>query len=452
MVSYAAKERGGSGLAIRILAVTEGSPAARAGIQAGDTILRINGEDVIDEIDYQALTQGSRLAVEVQCASGDKTETSIAKARWEPLGLTLDEREILKARVCKNHCVFCFVDQLPPGMRDSLYVRDDDWRLSLMMGNFVTLTNVDDREFERILRRKASPLYISVHATDPDVRVRLLRNPKAGNILDRLRALKEHGLKFHTQVVCCPGLNDGAVLHQTIVDLAALYPAALSLAVVPVGLTSHRDHLPALRMFDRDSARELIRDLELMQAYYHRTLGTRFVFPADEFYTIGGLQPPPDEAYEDYAQIENGVGMLRRMAQECEDYFPEIQESALTDRVTRHRRVLIPTGISAKNFIRDLVAKYGPKEAEITVIPVENRYFGQTVTVTGLIVGQDLLRALRGRKADQVLISASMLRENTDCFLDNRTVRELEQELDIPVRIVANTGESFLKALYGMEE
>ena len=439
-------------MAIRILAVTDGSPAARAGIHPEDMILQINGEDIIDDIDYQALTQGKRIHVHLQRSSGEAMQVQIEKGQWEPLGLTLDEREILKPRICKNHCVFCFVDQLPPGMRESLYVRDDDWRLSLMMGNFVTLTNVDDREFDRILRRKASPLYISVHATDPEVRVRLLRNPTAGNILERLRAMKDHGLKFHTQVVCCPGLNDGAVLHQTIVDLAALHPAALSLAVVPVGLTTHRDHLPSLKLFDRDGARALIHDLELMQAYYFRNLGTRFVFPADEFYTIAGLQPPPDDAYEDYAQIENGVGMLRRMAQECEEYYPELPEQAISAESGPRRRILIPTGVSAGDFIRDLVARYGPNGCEIIVIPVENKYFGRTVTVTGLVVGEDLLQALRGLDADQILISASMLRENTDCFLDGYTVQEIQRELKIPIRVVPNTGESFLRALYGMEE
>ena len=253
-------------MAIRILEVSKGSLAELSGMQPGDSILKINAEDVLDEIDYQALVTHRRLSIQLEDEAQNIRTVTISKDPYAPLGLTLDERAALSPRVCKNHCIFCFVDQLPPNMRDTLYVKDDDWRLSLMMGNFVTLTNVDDHEFDRILRRKASPLYISVHATAPDVRVHMLRNPQAGKIMDRLKAMREHHLKFHCQVVLCPGINDGEILHQTIVDLASLHPAALSLAIVPVGLTGHRSGLENLRAFTRDEARELIRDLELIQA------------------------------------------------------------------------------------------------------------------------------------------------------------------------------------------
>ncbi len=338
------------------------------------------------------------------------------------------------------------------GMRETLYVKDDDWRLSLMMGNFVTLTNVDDREFDRIIRRKASPLYISVHATDPAVRVQMLRNPQAGKLLERLRIMKDNGLKFHCQVVLCPGINDGPVLHQTIVDLAALHPSALSLAVVPVGLTTHRGSLPQLKMFDRDSARALLTDLELIRAYYLKTIGTRFVYPSDEFYSIAERPVPDEESYEGYPQIENGVGMLTLMAAECEDSFPAIRDRAKASGLPGKRRVAIPTGFSALHFIRGLVEKYGPPEEEIRVIPVKNHFFGETVTVTGLIVGRDLVSAMEGTEADLILISESMLRENTDCFLDDSTVAEIQERLGIPIRVVENHGDSFLKALYGLEE
>ena len=438
-------------MAIEILNVTSGSIASQAGIQAGDILLQINGEDIIDDIDYQALTQGIKLSLTLRNKQNEVRQVSVIKKSYEPLGLTLDEREILTPRECANHCIFCFVDQLPPGMRKTLYVRDDDWRLSLMMGNFVTLTNVGDREFDRILRRKVSPLYISVHATDPEVRVQMLRNARAGNIMNRLRAMKDHGLKFHCQVVCCPGINDGSVLHQTIVDLAGLYPAAQSLAIVPVGLTAHRGHLPNLRLFDEDSARTVLRDIHLIQDYYLKTLGTRFVYASDEFYTIAHLPVPSDEAYEDYPQLENGVGMLRQMIQECEDYWEELKKQ-ISQNPLPSRKLLIPTGVSAFSFIQELVNKYGPRNSEIVVIPVQNSYFGETVTVTGLIVGKDLLNALQGYEADKVLISESMLRENTDSFLDDKTLSEVSEELGIPVQVVENHGESFLRALYGLED
>ena len=438
-------------MAIRILEVAPGSPAARAGILPGESILQMNGEDVLDEIDYQALVLHRKLTLTLAGTDGTERSLTLQKDPYAPLGVTLDERMILQPRVCKNHCVFCFVDQLPKGMRDSLYVRDDDWRLSLMMGNFVTLTNVDDREFERILRRKASPLYISVHATDPQVRVRMLRNPHAGNLLERLRIMRDHRLKFHCQVVLCPGINDGAVLHQTIVDLAELYPSALSLAIVPVGLTGHREGLAELRTFTREEARELVRDLELIQAYYLRTLGTRFVYASDELYCIAEMPVPSDESYEDYAQIENGVGMLRQMAQECEDCWDGMAKR-IRAKGTGERKILIATGMSARSFIQGLVDQYAAEPIRVQVVAVKNHYFGESVTVTGLIVGRDLLEAVRGADANEILISASMLRENTDTFLDDMTLGEVQEKAGIPIRVVPNNGESFIKALYGLEE
>lgn len=438
-------------MAIRVLEVAGGSLADGAGIRPGDILLRINGEPVIDEIDYQALTARRRLNIELRGADGRERSIPMIKSVSTPLGIVLDERAVLSPRSCANRCVFCFVDQLPSGMRESLYVKDDDWRLSLMMGNFVTLTNVNDEEFSRIIKRKASPLYISVHATDPEVRSMLLGNPSAGNLMPRLRIMKENGLHFHCQAVICPGLNDGAVLHQTIVDLAALYPAALSLAIVPVGLTTHRQGLSSLKLFDREGAREVLQDMELIQDYYYRTLGTRFVFPSDEFYSIAERPVPSDESYEGYPQIENGVGMLRLMTRQCEEAWPDIQAELSGKAPRPGRRLVIPTGYSALSFIQGLVEKYAPRDAEINVIPVENRYFGKTVTVTGLIVGRDLLDALNGAEADEALISESMLRENTDTFLDDMTLRELESRLPFPVRVVRNTGECFLRALYGLE-
>ena len=437
-------------MGIRILEVTRGSSAARAGIHAGEILLRINGEDVLDEIDYQALSGAHRLKIEIEDNEGKTREILLHRSGSTPLGLRLDERTVLEPRPCKNHCIFCFVDQMPPNLRPTLYVKDDDWRLSLMMGNFVTLTNVDDREFDRILRRRVSPLYISVHATDPEVRVRMLRNPTAGNIMDRLKKLKDAGLEFHCQAVLCPGINDGPVLHQTIVDLAGLYPAARSLAVVPIGLTDHRENLAPLRLFRRDEARELVRDMELIQAYYFRTIGTRFVFPADEFYSIAELPVPPEESYEGYPQIENGIGMVRLLAQECADVWETSSERLKAAVRGRTRNILIPTGVSAVSYIRELVNQYASPEIRAEVITVPNRFFGPSVTVTGLIVGQDLEAALEGKTADEVLISCSMLREGEDCFLDDRTVQETQDHIGIPIRVVQNHGEDFLNALYGV--
>ena len=436
-------------MSVGIVTVTPGSPADRAGILPGERIDSIDGEPVLDEIDYQALTARKSFSVVITGNDGSR-EIHIVKKEYEAFGLCLDEREAMKPRHCRNRCIFCFVDQLPQGMRDTLYVKDDDWRLSLMMGNYVTLTNIDDREFERILARKASPLYISVHATDPAVRSRMLSNPNAVSLLPRLNRLKQEGLEFHCQVVLCPGVNDGEILIRTLEDLAALWPAARSVAIVPVGLTSHREGLCPLKGFDSNGAAEVLDLLHGYQDRFLRELGTRFVFPSDEFYCKCGRPLPKDDEYEDYPQIENGVGMLRQLEQECELAAEDLPDPHEVPQ--QHRKLLIPTGVSAQPFIRALADRYTPAGTEVEVIPVRNRFFGDSITVTGLIVGQDLIHTLEGMEGDEILICDTMLRENTDRFLDDTTLEEVQQRLRKPVRIVRNQGESLVRALWGMEE
>lgn len=431
-------------MSIRILSVVPGSPACRAGILPGEQVLEINHEPVLDEIDYQALSSSARIHIDLADLSGQSRSISLHKKSWEPLGLCLDERESLKPRACHNHCLFCFIDQMPPGMRRSLYVKDDDWRLSMMMGNYVTLTNVDDHEFDRIIRRKASPLYISVHATNPDVRIRLLRNPRAGRLLDQLKALKEHGLKFHCQVVLCPGINDGSILDQTLHDLANLMPAVLSLAVVPLGLTRYRQHLEKLEGFTPASAAAFLDQIAPYQAWFLKTYGTRLVFPSDEFYCLSGRPLPTDEAYENYGQIEDGVGMLRLLEQQCKEAYAQA-ELPINPKA---RRLVILSGVSSAPFIQKLADRYAPDCVKVHVVPVINHFFGETITVTGLLVGQDLIQAARGIQADEIYLSATMLREQTDRFLDDMRVQDVEKIIGIPVRIVENRGDAFIKALW----
>lgn len=435
-------------MSVRILQVTKGSPADQAGIRADDLLLRINAEEILDEIDYQALSSARIVRVSTQSPDGSVHEYRIVKRQSDPLGLCLDETVTMKPRPCHNRCVFCFIDQLPPHMRETMYVKDDDWRLSMMMGNYVTLTNVDDREFGRLLRRKASPLYISVHATDPDVRIGMMKNPKAGLLMERLIALKEAGIRFHTQVVLCPGFNDGDILRRTVSDLAALYPAARSVAIVPVGLTGHRSGLTELQPFTADTAASLLDLTDQWQREYLDTLGTRFVFPSDEFYCLSGRPLPGNAEYEEYPQIENGVGMLRLLDSECEEYLSDGIEPVAAG-LPAPRRLLIGTGVSAAPFIRELVGKYAPEGTQAEVVPVPNHFFGESITVTGLIVGRDLVSALKGRPCDEVLISETMLRENTDSFLDDMTVADVERELGHPVRVVKNNGRDFIEALNG---
>lgn len=437
-------------LSVRINAVTSGSPADKAGILPDDRIVSINGTPVLDEIDYQSLSTAGFLKVITE-RSGIEHEYSIRKSEWTPLGLSLDETESMKPRHCRNRCLFCFIDQLPQGMRDTLYVKDDDWRLSLMMGNYVTLTNVNDEEFNRILERKASPLFISVHATDPELRCVMLRNKNAGSLMDRLKQLKENGLQFHCQVVLCPGVNDGDILRRTIEDLASLYPAAQSMAIVPVGLTKHRDGLAELKGFDAVSARNLIEYVKGFQQKYLQEFGTRFVYPSDEFYCICNEPLPETSAYEDFPQIENGVGMLRLLEQECQEAYEFLFADGFPEPPAG-RNILIPTGVSARPFIEKLARRYAPAGTTVQVKEIINRFFGETITVTGLIVGRDLIDTLKGIPCTEIALCDTMLRAQTECFLDETTLDDVRNALGKPVRVVQNNGESFIRALWGLEE
>ena len=426
----------------RIQRVEPGSLAARLGLAAGDRLVSIDGQNVIDLIDFQALCCASKLRLVVE-RGGKRTEYAIEKDDYEPLGLEFEGQLMGGVRNCCNNCVFCFVDQLPKGARRTLNVKDDDWRLSLMMGNFVTLTNVGPRELDRIIARRASPLYISVHATDPELRAKLLGTPRGAGIMDQLTKLARGGIRFHLQAVVCPGFNDGEALDKTIQDLAALHPAALSLALVPVGLTAHRMGLAELRPFDTESSAKLIDQVDSWRGRLWGSIGTGFVQAADEFYLMAG-RPFPDEAdYEGYPQIENGVGMCRLLER-------EFDEAYRADDLTAHpARLIIACGVSVAPFLEKLVREHPLPGVEAKVIPVENGHFGPTVTVSGLLTGRDLIRGLRDIRADRVLITECMLREGDDVFLDGMTRKEVREALGLPVLPVGRRGDQLLDALKG---
>lgn len=430
-------------MAHRVCEVEHGSIAWQCGIRPGDTLLSINGETVRDQIDYQFLTAREWLVLTIQDAQG-VSELHLEKDEAEPLGLTFESSLMSRPRHCANRCVFCFVDQMPPGLRKSLYVKDDDWRLSLMMGNYITLTNLRDRELDRIIARRASPLYISIHAADGDVRARMMGNPAAADLMPQLTKLSEAGIQFHCQIVLCPGINDGAVLDDTLEKLAALYPAARSAALVPVGLTRFRDNLTQLTGYDAQTAAALLGQAECWQRKLLKETGTRFVFPADEFYCLSGRPLPSDEAYEAYPQLENGVGLLRSFERE----FTQAYDFYGANPVKR-RRVIIATGVSAASFFRSLIASSTLKGLEAEVIAVPNRFFGPRVTVAGLLTGQDILYALEGVAADEILISQAMLRHEEEMFLDGMPRVTLEKVLGIPVHAVACDGADFFSALAG---
>jgi putative radical SAM enzyme (TIGR03279 family) len=430
----------------RISSVQQGSPANRYRIKPGDVLLSVNGEPVLDEIDYQALTAQRHIKLVISSENGETREIEMAKPLDKPLGLQFDDSLIGNPRTCGNQCVFCFVDQMPKGMRASLYVKDDDWRLSLLMGNYITLTNVGDREFERIIKRKASPLYISVHATDAELRVKILGNKHGSQLMDRLRRLKDEGLTFHCQLVLCPGLNDGDALVQSLEDLLLLAPQALSVAVVPVGLTRHREGLPPIRPYTKEEALAVLSICEEFQKRAFKQIQTRFAFPADEFLCIAGSEIPDDESYEHYAQIENGIGMLRQFEE-------ELKTACLLDQqeTTRVRKkavnVLLPCGTALAPYLTKWAKKYFPSYINAEVIPIRNDFFGETVTVSGLIVGQDLINQLSGRVSDAVLVCETLLNSDNKVFLDEKRPQDIQDALGIPVLVFRNHGGAFYQML-----
>ncbi|MCR4706693.1 MAG: DUF512 domain-containing protein [Clostridiales bacterium] len=430
----------------RIQHVAPGSIAERHGITDGDSIVRISGIPVLDLVDYQYLSVRPHLEVLLRRPDGSEYTVHIRKPAGVPLGVTLESSLMSAPKTCCNHCVFCFIEQMPPNLRESLYIRDDDWRLSLMSGNFVTLTNLPEEELQRIIERKASPLYISVHATEGDLRTKLLRHPKANRILEHLRRFSENGIRFHCQVVLCPGLNDGVHLTRTLSDLMGFMPCAESCALVPVGLTRYREHLYPLRPYTREEARSVICEAERFQREALARFGTRFVFPSDEFYLIAGLSIPPDEAYEDYPQYENGVGLLRRLYDEFDAAW------RMEDRNAKSRRVAIACGTSVAPFLTEMLFSHPLPGLHPLVIPVRNRFFGETVTVSGLITGGDLTEQLSGVPVDEILITENMLRKGEAIFLDDMTLEEAKNRLGIPVTPVADDGAALLGALLGLEE
>ena len=428
--------------------------ARRAGILPGDELISINGNVILDFLDYQDLCAQRRLELRLRRpspAGARDMQIRIRKDEYEPLGLEFETPMMSGLRCCCNHCVFCFVDQLPPCVRESMRVKDDDWRTSLMMGSYVTLTNVSDTEIRRIIARHASPLYISVHATDEELRCMLLGTPRAARLTKQLRALADGGVEFHCQAVLCPGLNDGEALEKTIRDLAELAPAARSLALVPVGLTGHRDGLYPLKPYTREQACAVLDIAEKWRKTLLGTLGTRFVFPSDEFYLIAGREIPSDAEYEDYDQIDDGVGMLRLLEAEFSDAYdalPDMNAAAVGER----KKLAVACGKSPAEFLEKLFMEHPIPGAEIRVYPLENRFFGSTVTVSGLITGGDLTEQMRDADCDAILITGCMLRSEGDRFLDDMTLAEAEKRLGKPIIPTGRHGSDLLDAILRLTE
>ena len=417
-----------------ITAVLPESIAEQLEIIPGDALVSINGQTIVDWIDYEAFCCTEQMSIVIR--------REFEKDEYDPLGLQFETQLMSPVRNCANKCMFCFVDQLPENVRPSLRVKDDDWRMSLMMGSFITLTNVSDKELDRIIARHACPLYISVHATDGQLRAKMLGTPLASKIMSQLNKLKNAGLTFHAQAVLCPGVNDGEQLKKTVEQLAALMPACQSLALVPVGLTGHRDGLTELRKFTKAEARAVVDAVALWQEKYLKKYGTAFVSASDEFYVAAGVRIPSDERYEDYPQIENGVGLMRLLETEMEYAYEEADLTA-----ARPARIIDACGISVAPFMKSLFRRFEIPGVEVQVVPIDNHFFGPSVTVSGLLTGSDLIRELKGIDADRILITECMLREFEDVFLDDMPLEEVEKEIGVPIVKVGRSGEDLLNAL-----
>ncbi len=430
-------------MAHRITGVEKGSPAQRAGVRAGDALIAINGEVVHDFIDYQSLCAHTELTLRTR-----RGTYRVKKGEYRDLGLSFETPMMSGVRMCANNCTFCFVDQLPSCARDSLQVKDDDWRMSLMMGNYVSLTNVSDVELDRIISRRAQPLYISVHAMNPGLRAEMMGTQRAEKLPEQLRKLCDAGIAFHAQAVLVPGVNDGFELERTIRELIALAPAARSLALVPVGLTRHRAGLANLRKYLPEEAEAVIRLADQWRARCLANQGTRFVFPSDEFYLAANHALPTAEEYEDYAQIDDGVGMLRLLSEEMDEAYREMRAV----HPKGEKEIVIATGVSAAPFLDALLKTHPVPGASVRVRAIRNHFFGETVTVAGLLTGCDLVAQLAGESCTHVLITECMLRADDNLFLDDMTLSEAISRVGRPIIPVGRRGADLLNAILNIVE
>ncbi len=420
-----------------ITAVLPDSIAADVGFEAGDRLVSINGQRPRDLIDYQFLCADEVLALEVLDTAGKAHHVEIEKDDDDDLGLEFESALFDGLIQCNNRCPFCFIDQQPPGMRQTLYLKDDDYRLSFLYGSYLTLTNLSQREWERIEQMRLSPLFVSVHATEPDVRSRLLKNPRAGQLLDQLRWFQERRLQIHAQVVLCPGINDRDHLTRTLLDLFQFHqdevPAVASVAVVPVGLTRFRPSEDELVPVSREKAQEVIAQVQALQASFRQQSGSTFAWLADEWFLLAHQDLPSESHYEDYPQLGNGVGSIRQ-------FLKEFQKAArsLPQQLTIPHHFTWVVGNAVELAFQPILKRLNSVGGlKVSMVALASQYWGQSMTVTGLLTGQDILHALKGQAlGDAIFLPSLMLKHNDTCFLDDMTVAELSQQLQTPILVI----------------
>ncbi len=424
--------------------VFPGSIAEELELMPGDVLLSVNAQPVEDVFDYRYLMNDEFVVLEIEKPDGEIWELEVEKEYEEDLGVSFENGLMDEYRSCRNKCMFCFIDQMPPGMRETLYFKDDDSRLSFLQGNYVTLTNMSDKDVERIIRFHLSPINISFQTMNPGLRCEMLHNRFAGEALLKVDKLYEAGIAMNGQIVLCPGVNDGKELEYSLEKLAKYAPVLQSVSVVPVGLTKFREGLYPLRTFTGEEAEQVLDCICRWQDVMMKRHGIHFVHASDEWYLLAGRKLPEEEQYDGYLQLENGVGMLRLLLDEVD----EALESLGPD--DRKEQRTIATGRLAAPYIQKCVEKIQRKfpGVQVEVIPVENRFFGETITVSGLLTGQDLREQLSGRiRGDALLLPCNMLRSGEDVFLDDVTTEHLERELETRIVIVDESGADFVDAV-----
>lgn len=428
----------------KIKEVLPGSIAEELEIEAGDILVSINEQPIKDVFDYRYLSEDEELILLVRKPDGEEWELEIEKDAYEDLGLVFEDGLMDEYRSCRNKCVFCFIDQMPSGMRETLYFKDDDARLSFLQGNYITLTNLSEEDMERILFYKLSPINISVHTTNPELRCKMLNNRFAGEALDKIKRFYDAGLEMNGQIVLCKGYNDGEELERSIHDLTQYLPLMQSVSVVPIGMTKYRDGLAQIEPFTKEDAVKVLEIIAKWQKIILEHYGTRMIHASDEWYLLAGLPIPAEEEYEGYPQIENGVGMVRSLNVEVDEFLVECTGD------NRERKLTLVTGVLAAKVIKEQVekikAKYPKIQAE--VVTIVNNFFGERITVAGLLTGQDIIEQLKGRELGEcILLPEVLLRSGEDVLLDDLKISDIEKALQTGIRIVKSDGEALVRAV-----
>lgn len=436
--------------------VEPGSIAEEMEIEAGDVLLSINDEFITDVFDYRFLIKDEYVVVLIEKPNGEEWELEIEKEYDDDLGIEFENSLMSEYKSCSNKCIFCFIDQMPPGMRETLYFKDDDSRLSFLQGNYITLTNMTEKDIDRIIRMQLAPINISVHATEPELRCEMLHNRFAGEKLKFIDMLYEGHVEMNGQIVCCRGVNDGEHLRRSIEDLSKYLPFMRSVSVVPAGITKYREGLYPITLFDAKEAGEIIDLIEGYQTKFYEEFGLHFIHASDEWYILAGRDFPEEERYDGYIQLENGVGMMRLLITEFEEELARRRSSQKTFSLAgKEKRISIVTGKLTYPTLKQFATQIHDycRELEVLVHEIRNDFFGETITVTGLITGQDLINQLKAKKeagmdiGKILLIPSNMLRTGEAIFLDDLYIADVERELDVKVVVVETQGQALLKAV-----